>query len=252
MLWFLPHDFRRSCYGSFRPAPYRRLQATRNSLAPLIRHHCLFVHIPKCAGVAVTKSLFGERTSDHATILDYMLAFSEREFEDLFKFTFVRNPWDRLVSAYLFLKQGGVHESDRLWSEKHLSSFDDFEHFVTGWLKKKNVEKSLHFRPQVRFLCRPRCLHPLVDFVGYFENLPNDFAAVAERLGIERRLETVNRTANKGDDYRQYYSGTTEKIVREVYRDDIQAFGYDFDNATLDVALRKRGLESIKALSAST
>jgi hypothetical protein len=240
MLWFLPHNLRRNCYRSFRSTRYRKLLAIRESLAPMLRHNCLFIHIPKSAGVAVSTGLFGDRTSSHATILDYALAFDEREFDSLFKFTFVRNPWDRLVSAYLFLKQGGVHASDQLWSDRHLSSYGDFEHFVKGWVRKGNVEASLHFRPQVRFLCRPFSLRPLVDFVGYFENLPNDFASVAERLGINGTLAKLNETANKRNDYKGYYSATTRDIVSEVYRDDIAVFGYNFDNAVLDRALQTR------------
>jgi hypothetical protein len=68
-----------------------------------------------------------------------------------------------------------------------------------------------------------------VDFVGYFENLPSDFAVVAERLGIDASLERVNTTLNKEGDYKSYYTNTTRNIVSEMYRDDIEVFGYDFD-----------------------
>lgn len=240
--WFFPHDLRHFCYRKLRSAKYRRLRAATRPA----QHNCLFIHIPKCAGVAVSHGLFGERTSWHATILDYMLLFPEEDFNRFFKFTFVRNPWDRLVSAYVFLQQGGVNDSDRLWSERYLSQFEDFDHFVTAWVNKKNIENSLHFKPQVQFLCGPRSLRPLVDFVGYYENLPNDFATIAARLGISARLAKVNMTANKRDDYKSYYTDTTTKIVSEAYRDDIAAFGYNFDNSALDLALRRR-----KAVSAA-
>jgi hypothetical protein len=232
----LPHDFCHFCYRVLRPAKCKRLRDVPKRVRKgdrastvLIPHKGLFVHIPKCAGVAVSQGLFLERTSQHATILDYMLAYNKEEFDSLFKFTFVRNPWDRLVSAYVFLKQGGINQFDQFWSEKHLSPFDDFDDFVRSWIKKRNVEKSLHFKPQVRFLCQPRSLRTLVDFVGYFENLSSDFAAIAERLGISASLEKVNITSNKEDDYKSYYTDTTRNIVSEVYRDDIQVFGYDFD-----------------------
>ena len=253
----LPHELRRFCYRIRRPAEYRKLRAIPKSVhqaewssTPSVQHNGLFIHIPKCAGVAVSQSLFAERTSTHATIQDYLRVFSEEEFNSLFKFTFVRNPWDRLVSAYVFLKQGGVNEGDRLWSERHLSRFDDFEHFIKSWVKKGNIENSLHFKPQGRFLCRPRSLRPLVDFIGHFENLPNDFAAVAERLGISASLAKVNMTPNKRDDYRSYYTDTTTNIVSEVYRDDIEAFGYDFDKgAKLGSRLNSEIIDSVASRS---
>ena len=173
-------------------------------------------------------------------MLEYTFAFSPAELKALFKFTIVRNPWDRLVSAYLFLKAGGVNDSDRRWSEKHLSRFGDFEEFVLRWVTPANVGRSLHLRPQVEFLCRPARDVPLVDYVGYFENLQADFAAIVTKLGIEATLAKINTTATRRDDYRSYYSGRTREIVQQVYRDDIAAFGYDFDNADLDSVLRRR------------
>lgn len=58
-------------------------------------------------------TLFGNLGGAQLRIPHDQLIFSQREFEDYFKFTFVRNPWDRLLSAFLFLKKGGANKVDR-------------------------------------------------------------------------------------------------------------------------------------------
>lgn len=90
-------------------------------------------------------SLFGNLGEVHLRIPHYQLIFSRREFEEYYKFTFVRNPWDRLVSASLFLKKGGAHKGDKAWAEKNLSRFPDFHSFVRGWVDRKGVNTWKHF-----------------------------------------------------------------------------------------------------------
>lgn len=65
----------------------------------------------------------------HVPYLDYECA-NPRKFERFFKFAFVRNPWDRLVFTYFFLKNGGVNEMDRRFAAEHLARYDGFAAFV--------------------------------------------------------------------------------------------------------------------------
>src|SRR5258706_16293188 len=106
VLW---HRFRRWNFRTFRPAKFAGLQKKRG---PFDEHRCIFVHIPKCAGNSVTKSLsqFGGFDCGHTNLKRFQIMFGPEEFNRYFKFAFVRNPYDRLFSAFLFMKKGGTNE----------------------------------------------------------------------------------------------------------------------------------------------
>jgi hypothetical protein len=200
------------------------------SFQPFDQHKCIFVHVPKTAGVSVARSLFGNLAGGHTPLEKYQIIFSKNEYENYFKFTFVRNPWDRLVSAYSFLRNGGFDEQDRLWAQNNLSSYNDFDGFVKGWVRKRNIESKIHFMPQYKFVCEPMKFSPGVNYIGYFENLEDDYYYIRNMLGIKASLPHLNSTERKKDDYRNFYTEETKKIVADVYMKDIQIFGYDFDN----------------------
>ncbi len=214
------------------PAEFRELRQKVHpspkgdfSLCPFDRYQCLFVHVTKSAGTSVAKSLFGYLPY-HYTAVQYRVIYGRNTFNRYFKFAFVRNPWDRLYSAYTYLCKGGWNERDRQWFNQNLSNVPDFNAFVLDWLSPGTIRSHLHFRPQSDFIC-DRKGYPLIDWIGYFETLPEDFAAVAERLGIESRLDHVNASGGKG--YRNIYSTKAADRVHELYQQDIQNLGYSFD-----------------------
>ena len=99
LFYCLPHDIRRRIVAGFAPQMFRDLEQFRAgtragpySLQPFDRLRCIFVHIPKAAGVSVCRGLFGGLAGGHAHIGVYQLAFSHLEFSSYFKFAFVRNP----------------------------------------------------------------------------------------------------------------------------------------------------------------
>ena len=123
ILYALPYDLRRGLYARLKKTKFERLQQKRERLQddgytykPYDDYRCIFVHIPKAAGMSICRSLFGNLAGGHATLSDYQIIFPRLEFESYFKFTFVRNPWDRVFSAYNFLKKGGATEFDRQWA----------------------------------------------------------------------------------------------------------------------------------------
>lgn len=231
----LLHDCNRLYYRYRDPKEFRSLQRLRKrettsgySLKPFDRHKCIFVRIPKCATRSVSMSLFGNLAGSHRTVKDYQIVFSAREFEDYFKFTIVRNPWDRLVSAFFFLKKGGVDEEDLEFSKRYLSKYPDFDSFVEKGLLDDDIINWIHFVPQYKFVClRDNML--ATDFVGRVESLDRDFATIANKLGIEAALSKINVTRSRKKDFRSYYTKRTVEIVSEIYRDDIELFGYRFD-----------------------
>ena len=239
LYWLLPCELRKLIYKTLMYQDYHEHQRMRTmvindiSLKPFDDNNCIFVHIPKTAGISVSKSLFGNAGGNHMTIDQYQLVFSRNEFKTYFKFAFVRNPWDRLVSAYHFMKEGGFGADDQKWAEKNLAEYHDFGDFVKGWLNRKNIQSPssvVHFLPQFKFVCTKDNV-PAVDFIGYFENLEEDMAYIRDRLGISgRELLFLNKTRSRRQDYRSYYTEETKNIVADVYREDVRIFGYDFEN----------------------
>jgi hypothetical protein len=209
------------------------------SLKPFDDTRTIFVHIPKCAGTSVSKALFGNFSGGHLTFDEYLNHFEPGCIASYFKFTFVRNPWDRVVSCYHYLKDGGSREGDRLWFSTELAPLKDFEQFVKRWLNKENIWTKQAFTPQYHYIVERRN-KAQVDFVGYLENLEEDFEHIRTRMGLDCHLQHVNKS--KHHDYRDYYNEETKAIVAEAYETDIKLLGYNFDNSSLPAQLARRSM----------
>jgi hypothetical protein len=207
------------------------------------QHKCIFIHIPKAAGTSIARTLFGQG-SRHVPWFEYQKA-NQRKFARYFKFTFVRNPWDRLVSSYLFLRNGGLSDADAKWAAENLNGYSDFGQFVRGWVTEENVWTWVHFKPQHHFICdsggRVR-----VDFVGRFESIEDDFAYISARMNCPRQLAKVNVGDRRH--YTSYYDDETREIVRRAYARDIHLFEYSFEGGPTSSlgADVTHGLEKLK------
>ncbi|WP_111498264.1 MULTISPECIES: sulfotransferase family 2 domain-containing protein [Marinobacter] len=186
----------------------------------------IFVHIPKAAGTAIHESLFGRVSGlGHASAEKYMKIYGLAAYNAKFKFTFVRNPYDRFVSAYQYLAAGGNNSYDRSFSERKMAGFNDFEDFViNGFDKDPEIRKFFHFRKQVDFITVGGQL--CVDFVGRYENLEKDFKYIASFIGEGKDLRESNRTANR-QPYQSFYDNEqVRRIVHDYYRDDFETLDY--------------------------
>lgn len=228
----LSDEARHWLYKLRHPAEFRELRRVVHpspkgdfSLRKFDQHQCIFVHITKSAGTSVAKALFGELPY-HYTATQYRVIFGRRDFSRYFKFAFVRNPWDRLYSAYSYLKGGGWDAKDKAWAEQHLTGIDDFNQFVTEWLTPARLDSHMHFWPQSRFICDRRG-RPLIDYLGYFETIADDFDQIRRRLHIETTLPHTNASERIG--YRSAYSPEAVEAVARLYPEDIARFGYHFD-----------------------
>jgi hypothetical protein len=152
-----------------------------------------------------------------------------QDFQRYFKFTFVRNPWDRFISAYTFLKAGGSNDKDNAWAEQNLRQYPDVNAFIKAWVNPQNVRSWIHFRPQYEFIYHPNG-QLLVDFVGKYENLAEDFRLVQDRIGTDLELVHINLTAHRKRDYSSYFTAETAEIIGRVYARDIELFGYHYDD----------------------
>ena len=114
----------------------------------------------------------------------------EGKYRDYFKFAFVRNPWDRLVSCYsqklLDVKRDRLGQRSNLSpsiSGIELYNGMPFDEFVRAVHAIPDKEANIHFRSQCATVCDEDG-GIMADFVGHFETLGEDFAYVAERIGV--------------------------------------------------------------------
>ncbi|MFN3230524.1 MAG: sulfotransferase family 2 domain-containing protein [Alphaproteobacteria bacterium] len=187
----------------------------------------IFVHIPKTGGLSVLSGLFGiDRLQGHIPALAYRYK-SKEKFEDYFKFCVVRNPWDRCVSAFHFLKAGGVSDDDRLWADRVLGDCPDFATFAKKLESPRfaaTVMAWRHFRPQADFVTDVRG-RLLVDHVARFENLGAEFEMLAERLGVTARLPKINVQEGAGS-YADRYTASSRATIGRLFDRDITLFEY--------------------------
>ena len=231
-LGHLPAPVERVGHRLLFPAHDALLREAKGAIAPeAIREaKALFIHTPRTAGSSITNALPPTvLRHSHLSIYDHRVLLGRARCDELFKFGFVRNPWDRLVSSFFHLKRGGNHAKDQEWAATHLSAYDDFEPFVTNWLNEKSIYSRVwHFLPLAHFVCLPGQKKHALDHLGRFETLADDFAAVSRKLGTELVLPHTNHAPRKHEDYRAFYTPKTREIVARVYAADIRAFDYSF------------------------
>ncbi|PSQ60856.1 MAG: hypothetical protein BRD27_03880, partial [Bacteroidetes bacterium QH_10_64_19] len=191
---------------------------------------CIFVHVPRAAGTSVSRALFGHSAGGHKTVREYERIFGDA-FWTYYTFSFVRNPYVRLVSAYEYLRRGGhpAFPRNREFGEEVLGAYDGFPSFVLQWLRPDKAEWPLpHFYPQTHFLKLEG--EVAVDFVGHVETIEADFATVCDHLGETPELPEVNRTPGGRAPLSSYYdSDAVRRRVQEVYRSDFETLGYSRD-----------------------
>ncbi|MCV3392122.1 sulfotransferase family protein [Campylobacter sp. IFREMER_LSEM_CL2101] len=198
------------------------------------KYNCIFIHVPKAAGTSIEKAIYetDKWLTGHAKAKDY----NQVEFQKFFSFGFVRNPYDRIVSAFHYLKNGGGSDIDAQWAKENLSCYKNFHDFVLDLKNKQIQEKILswmHFEPQYRFLCDNE-KNIMVNFVGKVENIQEDFNYIITMLQINRKLSHANKNTHLH--YTNYYTHETYKIIRELYKDDFELFDYDIeDNKILHI-----------------
>lgn len=197
----------------------------------------IFIHIPKCGGTSVESTLFipaSQRTAKDLWMfpnkyqsggLQHLKAIHIREevgptiFDDCFKFSFVRNPWDKLVSQYHYTVH--VREDLRKWIG--INSDDSFQKYI-----KRLIESEVHVQwdHQYKFLYDLDG-NKMVDFIGKLENYQEDFNIVCDKIGVPRqKLPHQNKTKHKH--YTEYYDDETRDIVAKKYSKDIELFSYKF------------------------
>jgi hypothetical protein len=197
---------------------------------PAVYHEkrCIQIHIPKCAGSSLARSVFGNnKGGHHASALWYKANFPD-EFMNYYMFSMVRNPWDRLVSAWNYVQQDDIPANNKRWGNL-MREFGDFNTFVKEWLTEENSYRFHHFTSQSAYLCDDMGVISL-DYVGRVETIEADFKKICTDMNIKNELKSLN--VRRANDYREYYTDETAEIVKSVYRQDVKLLGYTFDGFT--------------------
>jgi hypothetical protein len=207
----------------------KRLQTGRVGDLSLLKTEQLqtiFVHVPKTAGVSVSNSLFGSQAGSHTPLFLYLSLYGHRRFDEMYKFTFVRNPWDRLISAFNYLKSGGMHSMDADWARNNLGEFSDVNDFVERRLVDQKIRNWIHFRDQSYFLTDPRTRKIGVDFIGRYENLHSDFNKVCQCISVDAELQKMNASVTGEATYKDVLSINSINMISKIYYNDIKNLKY--------------------------
>jgi hypothetical protein len=203
----------------------------------------LFIHIDKAAGTSIQRALqpFAPLRADsrwrrrliwlgglnrilgthrtlefpeHVQAQTVKNCLPSDEYARLFKFAFVRNPWDRLVSRYAYLLRNTEHPRHEF--VKKLKGFE-------AYLAWEIARGKMH---QHTYVCGAGG-EWVVDFVGYYERLPEDFSRACDRLKVTAELPKANASSHR--DYRSYYTPETRELVAKNFARDLELFRYEFD-----------------------
>ncbi len=195
----------------------------------------IFVHNYKVAGTSVREALqvytippkesyanwIGQKLHllpqssdfpDHISSSQLKARLAPKYFDNYFKFSFVRNPWDWQVSLYHFARQYEQHHQRELTLKM---SFEEYIHW--------RVTEDKHLQKEFMYDAQGNCL---VDYIGKMENIDEDFKQITQRIGINATLPHSNKSKHKP--YQDYYNDETRNLVAEHFKEDIELFGYTF------------------------
>lgn len=155
--------------------------------------------------------IFSSQFGVHITAAALKAQLPAKIFNSYFKFGFVRNPWDWQVSLYTFMLKDEQH-----FQHKLIKSMKDFDEYI-DW----RVHNDLHFQKDF-FYEGDACL---VDFIGKFERLDNDFEKVCRSIRVDATLPHLNKSRDDNA-YLKYYSSASAAMVSQAFKTDIELFGY--------------------------
>lgn len=165
-------------------------------------------------------------------------------WEEYFTCCFVRNPWDWFVSQFFW------NQSPNPISKKKMlrKPIETTKEYLTKRRKRQYLEDLEAFTPEEIYetydiLRDYRGIHQadslfqyhyvydadgtrLVDHVGRFERIDEDFQRMVDQVGIEAQLPHRNPTSHRS--YRTYYNSETRRLIRDLYSVDVETFGYSF------------------------
>lgn len=198
------------------------------------KHKFIFVHIPKTAGTSLEIALEDDSCVfkrgqwskkpmgfnaplNHLTITQIQQSkeLSVDDFNSFFKFTFVRNPWDKVISE-CFCGQIQLAFKDCKTVKDKIKKVCLLSKTPSGY--------GAHCKPQIDFVGDNKN----INFIGRFENLKKDYEYVCKQLNIEN-VDLIHKHKTNKEPYQNYFDQETIDLVAESYKEDIDYFGYSYD-----------------------
>ena len=200
------------------------------------KHKAIFIHIFKTAGNSAREALdlkekefLGAHVDARAVRGSMMKHDREEEWLQYLKFTFVRNPFDWLVSTYLHMKTWGEGWRQKPVKEQDMDFTQFLDYIVNNLMAMEQNPTSNKYQLQKEFVVDSEGAS-ILDFVGRFEHFERDLAIVAKKLGVEYeevpRINVSTERANRP--YRDFYSEENRQFVELHFKDDLEFFGYKF------------------------
>ena len=192
------------------------------------RHRCIFVHIQKTGGASIeTVLLRGDPAAAanspqgrrHPPAYAIVPMAGRERWGRYFKFAFVRNPWDRLVSWYHMCTQVPSPNAFARHVRAYAPTFEAFILDATSGISERTTVNQVDYVTDEHGA-------PMLDFVGRYETFGDDFARIRETLGLAGNVPHVNGSVH--GPYRDYYSQATRAVVAERFARDIAYFGFRF------------------------
>lgn len=205
------------------------------------QHKLLFLHNPKTAGVSIGRWLventFARRVAyEHSTAAEGRLLLGDN-WDNYFKFGFVRNPWSRLASWWKMIEESPEREkTNPLWvyARQNAHTFSEFVLRCTESVRTSDGSSLDSFaRPQLDYFTDSSG-RMLVNFIGRYENLEVDWeGAIRSKIVFNnrwRRQPSLSRLnvdkSNTG--YRNLYNEELRGVVADRFSKDIEFFKYEF------------------------
>ena len=193
-------------------------------------YKCIQVHIPKTAGITIRSLFYPNFNIDKHTDKYMHIKPNHSDYRkywnEYFTFTFIRNPWERLVSCYnfCFVKKTGSL-INKLIPERY-PTFEDFVDNITS----EQLFRSQRFHPQLWWMQNQENKeYYAYDFIGFVENIEHDVSCLIKRLGLKKQeVPNLNHYTKKS--YIDYYvkPSMVDKVA-QIYSQDIDFFNYTFE-----------------------
>ena len=218
------------------------------------KYKCIFIHIPKTAGTSIErvfshiKDDLPRGRQDHRRIINIQKAIwppsraryypsdlahyinqrtkgksrnfefaSKKQFDEYFKFTIVRNPWDRAYSWYRNIMRDEIHQ--KALNINSGCSFNEFiNNHLDNWALKPQIDWLKDENNNIQF-----------DFIGKFEDLNETFYKIRSRFNIKDTELPITLYSGKND-FRKAYDNNSKTIIAEHFASEIELFNYSFDN----------------------
>lgn len=207
----------------------------------LLNKKILFVHINKSCGGVITKNFSknGETliTNCHRTLID-MLNIAKNKYNidknELFIFTIVRNPWERMLSMYLFYHKNNYNCPEFFSGDEHID--DDFNKWIQYIYSSKFDKTRIHGGVNIFTHCFSNQLNWVKDSdnniikninIYKIEDLDLDFF-LKNTLGLSNVDSETRVHSTKHNHYSNYYNDESIKLVKNHYIEDIEFFGYQY------------------------